>query len=219
MSTWISKATSLLAAMTLLAGCLEDGGFALGSAPQTRMAVAGGTVTVAGPDGYCVDRGASRDAGGSSFVLLASCPAVTGRDDLPAPPFPALLTATVAAPEVGAGPVSDQSAALRRYFGSSTGRSALARDGDPGNVDVIRTLSRDGLFVIQARDSSPDETGALGQAHWRAIFDAGGHVVSASVVALSERPLSDDAGLALVTEFAERIRRATLAVSDTDALE
>lgn len=219
MSTWTCKAIGLLAALTLLAGCLEDGGFALGPAPQTRMAVAGGAVTVAGPDGYCIDSGASRDARGSAFVMMASCPVVTRRADLPAPPFPALLTATVAAPQQGAGPVAGQTAALRRYFGSATGRAALARDGDPGNVDVIQMLNRDGLFVIHARDASADETGALGEEHWRAIFDAGGHVVSASVVALADRPLSDDAGLALVTEFAQAIRRATRASRAAGAAE
>ncbi|MHC0052150.1 hypothetical protein [Actibacterium sp. D379-3] len=201
MSIWISRAcpapAALLSLVLILSGCMQVPG---GTAPE-KIAVAQGDVVVAGPRGYCVDTRAT----GGDFVLLASCASVTGDADAPRPRVPALLTATVTQQTTGEAPISAQTGQLKAFFASPAGRAALARDGRAESVRVIRTSTRDGVFIIHARDSSPDSTPGLSEDVWRAIFDVNGQIVSASVSALEGHPISDDAGLATLSGFAARI--------------
>lgn len=211
MSTWTSKRlAAAAAALLVLAGCAG-----LGASPPKTRAVAGGAVIVAGPRGYCIDPFGSRERGESSFVLLASCAAISGDATIPRPLFPALLTATVTPKPPGTGPVAEQGAALERYFATPQGRAAMARDGTPESVEIVETLSRDGLFIVHARDRTTAADDAMTPDRWRAIFDLNGQIVSASATTTDNRPFSRAAGLALILRFARSIHEATRAGAPT----
>jgi hypothetical protein len=182
------------------------------NAPQ-RLSVAGGAVVVAGPEGYCVDRPASRNAEAGAFVLVASCAALSRKSNAPRPRVPALLTASVTgAPPAGAD-LARQVARMKAFFASAEGRAALARDGRAESIEIIQMFARDGAFLIHARDASAGAAPALGPEYWRAIFEVNGRMVTASVAAFADRPISDDAGQATLTLFVARIRAESAAAA------
>ncbi|MGC9418127.1 MAG: hypothetical protein ACP5EN_04060 [Rhodovulum sp.] len=220
MPTWISDprraGRPVLAGLVALAlaGCVGGGPQAtagLGGLLQSRAApqkvtVADDTVAIAGPRGFCIDRTATRDGGQGAFVLMASCAAISGRRNAPVPATDALLTASVAANPGPGGTPEDRALVLARFFGTEEGRAALARDGRASSVEVVEMFDRDGLFVLRARDRSAGLGAGLRDDYWRAIFDVNGRIVTASVVGFDDRPISDKAGLAVLRDFAARIR-------------
>ncbi len=179
------------------------------SSPVDRVSVAGNQVTVAGPNGYCVDRSATRARLQPAFVMMASCAAVSRNADAPAPRVPALLTATVAQ-EPAPTPASQiEIEQMRAFFASSPGRAALARDGRPDSVEILDMFRQSDVFFIHASDQSAAAETNLRDDYWRAIFDVNGRTVSASLFVFRNRPISDDAGLSTLNEFASRIRAAS----------
>lgn len=223
MSIWTSKpAWAGVLSLALLSGCLDGGGGDVSAnrpgvlfsrAAPEKMAVAGGDVIVAGPQGFCVDKPASRSSDAHAFVLLASCAAITKDGNAPRPRVQALLTASVTgdAPE---GPsLAEQAESMRAFFGSEAGRAALARDGRADSVRIIDMFAHDGAFLIHASDTSEDISPGLNAEYWRAIFDVNGRLVSASVVAFDDRPFSDEAGQRMLARFAARIRHESSTVA------
>ena len=182
------------------------------NAPQ-RLSVAGGAVVVAGPEGYCVDRPASRSAEASAFVLVASCAALTRQPNAPRPLAPALLTASVTGAVPAGTDLAGQAARMKAFFASAEGRAALARDGRAESIEIIQMYARDGAFLIHARDRSAGAAPALGPEYWRAIFEVNGRMVTASVAPFADRPISDDAGQVTLTLFVARIRAESAAAA------
>ena len=213
-SIWISDlirpGKALLGAL-LLSGCMDGGGDIVNrfSSATDKVSVAGNAVTVAGPRGYCVDRSVTRARVQPAFVMLASCAAISRKTDAPSPNVPALLTATVAAPSAPAPVSDDQAARLRAFFSSSAGHAALARDGQPDSVEILDMFPQSGAFFIHASDRSGGDASNLRHDYWRAIFNVNGRTVSATVFAFRNRPISDDAGLNMLSEFTHRIRAAS----------
>ena len=216
MFTWIFNIKRALAGVTLLAlvsGCSETlpTGFAVTRKAPEKMSVAGNTVVIGGPKGYCVDRGVSRDSAENAFVLLASCAAISGDEAAERPRVPTVLAVSVFEQSEGGLAVKDQADRLAGFFESSEGRAVLARDGRAESVQVVDTFLRNGAFVIHARDNSEDAGTGLGQEHWRAIFDVNGHIVSASVLALRDRPISGNTGATILEYLVTRIRAESTA--------
>ncbi|MDY6861306.1 MAG: hypothetical protein SWN98_18445 [Pseudomonadota bacterium] len=218
MSIWTSKIRAALAgfsALALLSGCTDGGllattglgGQAFSRQAPERLPVPGSAVVVAGPAGYCIDTGASSVSEGDSFVLLASCAAVTHDPEARRPLFPALLTVSVFEPPVGDTPLTDEHAQLAAFFTSDEGRAALSRDGDPATVELISTDTQGGAFFLHAREQSSDARPGLGADHWRAIFTVNGQRVSASVLSLRDHPLAAGAGRDTLNTLVARIRR------------
>ncbi|MBC7141608.1 MAG: hypothetical protein H5U18_05565, partial [Rhodobacteraceae bacterium] len=72
MSTWISKAGRIASACLALGACVPGAPLAPGGTATRAMAVSGGAVVVTGPQGYCIDRSASRDRPDGAFVLFGT---------------------------------------------------------------------------------------------------------------------------------------------------
>ncbi len=217
MSTWTSKSALTAAAAALaLAGCaggldLTAGGFgAATSAPKT-LAVAGRSVVVAGPDGYCIDRSVSKVAGKSAFVVMASCASITGVAEAGTPLFPALLTAAVTRTEVG-GPLPD-AAELKTFVASEAGRAALARDGRAASVDILESQRNDDAFLIRLRDRSHGGVENVDEVYWRGLAVLNGQLLTISVLSFPDAPLTANQGLATLRAFLARIRAESSAAS------
>lgn len=203
MSMPTSRSGVFLGALLALSACI-DAAANLGP-PLRSLAVADGAVTVSGPSGYCVDRRLSQAGSGEAFVVLGSCAALADGGEAPAGP-PALLTATVSGAQVPAAPGPD---ALERFLRSEPGRSALARDGRAESVTILRARREQGLLLLQIRDTSPGGIGrSTDSAYWRAVFAVRGRLVTATVLAFDDRPLSSDLGFRLLGQFVARLRAA-----------
>ena len=191
----------LFAAVLALSACI-DGGASLGP-PQFSVASAGGAVTIAGPGGYCVDRQLSRVQNSDSFVVLGSCAALAEGGVAPAG-APAILTATVSGAPASAVPGP---AALETFLRSEDGRRTLARDNRAESVTILRTRSDNGTLMLNIRDTSPGGIGrGTEDAYWRAVFAVRDRLVTATVLAFSERPLTAEGGFRLLGRFVARIR-------------
>ncbi len=200
-----------IAGLTVLAACsglpqvTRGIGLAfLGRAPE-KVPVADKAVIVAGPPGFCIDRDETRESGGAAFVLLGSCASISGRAGKASPVTEAVLTASVSA-QNGAS-VSGAMDQLAGYFKTSAGRAALARDGNAESVEVLDSRQTNGVFLLKARDDSPNPATGLAPEYWRALFDLNGRLLTLSILEFEDKPMSDDAAVATLLAFVERMRR------------
>lgn len=191
MSTWISRAISFLA-LAAIAACA--GTADVNRRPPDRILVAE-NVVVAGPPGYCVDPDATRDRGGSVFVLLGSCASIAGRADLETPLEPGLLTVVVADARTS-GVLDDASPdLLDAFFRSPVGRASLSSDGRSDSIEILETRAENGIVFVRARDLGDRRPRWIHRESWRTLFDLNGHLVTAAVTGLESAPLTPDAGL------------------------
>ncbi len=208
-----------LASLTILSGCLgTGGGFALPRSAPEQIRVANKEVLIAGPKGFCIDPTETRDEGDSAFVLLGSCAAIANSRSKPHPKVPAILTATVSRKSTNP-PITDSMPALTDFFTTKAGRAALSRDGNADTVEVVKTLDRDGVFYIRARDSSSDTLAGAADEYWRALFDVNGRIVSASVFGLRERPIDSKKGFEVLQGFTNRLRAENTSGPDITVAE
>lgn len=209
MSTWTSRTGLLLAAGLGLAAC--DGGDIVGmglglsrSAPQA-IAVAGDSVVVAGPPGYCVDRAASRD-GQKAFVLLGSCASLTRSADSPSPAEPGIVTVVVSSDPAAYIDVDSSLPALTAFMKSDQGKAVLSRSGRSADVEVLGTRSQEGVLFLRLRDRSGGPLAGAAPDYWRAILDVNDKLVTISVLGFDDSPMSEAAGFAAIATAAARIR-------------
>lgn len=201
----VRGAVAVATAGVVLSACIETAplqqaatrGLQPTSGPQ-QIRVLGDAIAVTGPAGYCVDPEATQDSGVEAFVLLVRC-----RGTLrPAPVLSAAITGTPA-------PDSNDPTQLRRlteFLSTAPGRAQLSRSGDPHDVSVLRASYLDGAIWLLIEDrGNPD---SFDDIYWRAILPVSGRIVTLSVLAASEHPFDESAGLALLTRFVMRMRSA-----------
>lgn len=180
----------LVAACAVLAGCLPQPGslaFRAGAAPVAAVRVSGNDVTIAGPEGYCVDPTSSRERAEGSFVMLGSCATLRGAGE--GPGKPTVLTALVSPrsdPPLVPGP-----AQLESFFRSRAGKAALAHDGDAGSVTLLRFSAEGPVLYLKLRDRSTDRPAALSDISWRAVFPMKDRLVALSVTGHDDLPVAD----------------------------
>ncbi len=200
MSTWISRARR---ASALILGLAIGPGWPGTASADTRgpdqVAVAGGAVSVAGPNGFCVDTAASRSGSLKAFVLFLPCAKATE---------PAILTASV----LTGGPADQPSAvvlpAMAAFFRSDAGRAALSRSGRAHDVRITDMRSVGPVLYLRLSDRSAAQSQPVDPDYWRAVMLVKGRIVTLSVLALAERPLNPDARRRLLETFVARVRRA-----------
>ena len=207
MSTWISEppriALAALAALLVLAGCFETealsriGPRAAGSGPGA-ITVLDGAVTVAGPDGFCVDESATREAGDNAFVLLRHCRGSRGP----------VLSVTVTDQRVPAGDRSAQLDALAAFLATEAGRGQLSRRGRAGDVAIDQIGLREGTLWLHLTDIGNPESFEAG--YWRSVLPVAGRLVTLSAMSLREAPSSRAAGERAMGALIDTLRRRNL---------
>lgn len=203
----IIASLGLLALTASLAGCVAEGtGLAKGKPAPARMAVSGGAVVIGGPQGYCVDTGASRDGQDAAFVLLGSCASISGSFGAISPKRPGVLTASVAAGQADAQTFAGSFPATARFLSSPAGRAALSRAGKADSVAIKSITSAGEVMYIHAADKAPAPGQDLDADYWRAILVVKGRVVTLSVLALSDKPLAPEAKKTLLEGFVAKVR-------------
>lgn len=212
MSTWINRArrgavatASAIAVAGLLSACVMPAGLGTrASAPRT-VAVAGGTLQIGAPQGFCVDQSTLRDDGASAFVLFGNCAALSGNPADPRPAHPVVLTAAVSSgAEIG--DLKDSFPQMEGFFRSDAGRAALSRDGTAKTVEVLDVRTEEDLLLVRLSDSAPMGGAAVAETYWRAITAVKGRILSIAVLPLKDRPTEDAAQLEILRQFAARIR-------------
>lgn len=194
------KRAIILAAVLGIAACTMG-------PPVTRLDVAGGTVTVAAPAGYCIDRSATRDTRQGTFLLLGSCAAMTATGATDAVPVaPLVLTALVSDPLRTE--TAPDAASLSQYVRSDNGRASLSRSGQAQTVSIQQSETRNGVLYMKIRDRSPGGDAALSQDTWRAFLPMADRVVVLSAQSLIDQPVSSDAARSVLRTFVATVQAA-----------
>ncbi|SNS23473.1 dihydroxy-acid dehydratase [Antarctobacter heliothermus] len=155
-------------------------------APLARASLAGGDVTVAGPDGYCVDPSTRRSAPERGFALIASCYILSG-GKAGRPVVPMLVTVTV-------GPRGD-STDLPTPKALAQAANAVLLDGNASSGRVTAHLADGGDGMFEGSDPR----------YWRAAFLQGDRMVGLALYAPRGSALAGDQGEAMITRVKDRI--------------
>ena len=221
-SIWTSRVKPIgLAACLALAGC--GGGFdgsvlstsnggsgsslfgaLTGNAGQREATVGGARVKIAGPNGFCVDPEYRKASGDTTFVLLASCAAITGSSRAKSPAYPAVLLASVGEPT--SSPVTADLGDLDGLLRSDTGRGLLSRANDPSTVQVLESFAMDETLFVRVRDTSPNDQPGLSDEYWRAITDVKRSGVTLSVMGPSSQPMGANEGLQILRSYVAEVK-------------
>lgn len=207
----VSRLPVMFLALLAATACVQDpdvskanGTFGFLRGAPEKVVVAGKSVVIAGPPGYCVNSSATRNSESGAFVLLGSCASIANSARATAPQSPGLLTASISG--ASGATIGDSLDRLEAFFRSDSGRAALARDGTTDSVRILRAHQQDDAFYIHARDTSAGGVNGISQDYWRGLFDINGRIVTVSVVGFKARPMSDENGLSTLDAFAARIR-------------
>ena len=200
-----SRLLGLLGVALVLSGCFENTALeraasrvGLAASGPASVSVLDGAVTVAGPEAYCIDDEATREAQAQAFVLLARCR--TSRQPSP------VLSATVsgqAAPGSGSRQALQQ---LADYLATPAGRAQLSRSGEAGDVRIDQVLRQDGALWLRIHDEGNPDT--LQPGYWRAIMPLAERVVTLSVMSAREHPVGSEAELQALRDFVASMRAA-----------
>jgi hypothetical protein len=150
-----------------------------------EISVLKGAITVAAPQGYCIDKKASVAVGSATVLLIGRCNA---QGKVAA----AVVTLTIGGP-ASAGVLVAGPKALADFFASAAGRKVLARDGDPDHVQIVQTQSADRGLLLHLRDQVAGD-------YWRAITAIKGRLVTISASGVAGAPLTSAQARALVTD-------------------
>ena len=168
--------------MLAVTGCT----LTLPSAGLRELTVLDGAVRVAAPPGYCIDKDASVALGPAVVVMIGRC-TYGGRVAA------AVVTLTIGAP-ASAGVLVEGPDVLGTFFTSAQGRRILARDGNPGHVQILKQQVFAGALLLHLDDR-------ISGAYWRAITAIKGRLVTISASGTAQAPLTAAQGLALVQDM------------------
>ncbi|MCC7319851.1 MAG: hypothetical protein IT542_02625 [Rubellimicrobium sp.] len=194
----------LLAVLGLM---LAAGPVAAQSSAPTSAVVADGELTLAAPRGFCVDKGASRSDGEGSFILFGSCAALANSTSAARPKLPAILTASALPGAATAAEFAASFPSMAKFLSSDTGRAALSRSGKARTVRIRQIIAMKDVLYLNATDTSKGEHGEQFEPdYWRALFIVNGQIVTLSVLALDDMPLTSDAKRALLEKFVAKVK-------------
>lgn len=187
----------ILGALALLGACV-----ALPGGGVQTLDVAGGAVTVQGPEGFCVDTRTSRP--GRGFAVLASCALVS--DMAVVPGIEGLITVQVG--DAGSALVAGSERDLVSLLQSPTGAALLAGNGDAGSIDLDFVDNSPGLVLVHFTDSAAPMVPGVEALEWRAFLDLGDRLATIGVRGFARDPLGRDEGLRLLNRAVFALRAA-----------
>jgi len=170
------------------------------------MSVADGAVTIAGPQGYCIDPSASHEEKSGSFILLGSCASLAGSADRARPKTAAILTATISPSGAGEADLSSFFPTMAKFLQSDSGRAALSRNGKAKTVKILKIASVGDVMFVSVRDTAKAEGQDVEPDYWRALFSLNGQMVTLSAISLKTMPLDQSAKRALLEKFVAKVK-------------
>ncbi len=156
--------------------------------PVRSLALLDGEIMATTPDGYCVDRRASRP--GDGFAVMAPC-ATLGANDA-SPGAIGVATVQIGPPESGA--VAGSETALRDLLESEAGAALLSASGEAEAITILNSQALDNTVTVHFTDAGAAPIAGLQGEEWRAFKDINGRLVTVAVRGLVTAPLQDGTG-------------------------
>ena len=190
-----SKTMKAIGAAVLLAGCAEIG--MLGAPtpptpPTPALALYGGDVIAAVPEGYCIETKASKARSG--FAVMVACEVIALETDRPR------LNgfATVQVGPAGSAIVANDPNGFEAFLSSTAGESLLSVNGTASTVTVGGVKQTSGAVTVRFSDQAAPPVAGLQTTEWRAFVDIKGRLVTIAVRGLAAQPLSASQGQTLL---------------------
>ena len=167
----------------------------LGAAPDVTsegirtMSLLGGDVRVRGPEGYCIDQGASNARRG--FAVLVGC-ALLSDDAAVMPSLDGLITVQFG--DEGTASVVGNEETFAGFLRSDAGRAVLSRDGGATSIEDVSTITDAGVVLARFDDTSGPAFSGTSGAQWRGFADVNGRLATVSVLSFDRAALSRGEG-------------------------
>ena len=174
------------------------------------LALMDGSVRARGPEGYCIDQGASNARRG--FAVMAGC-ALLSEDAAVMPNLDGLITVQFGDAETAS--ITDNEEAFAAFLKSDAGRGVLSATGDLANVSEVSTVSdRAGVLARFEDTSGPNFPGTSGP-QWRGFLDIEGRLVTVSVLSFDRAALSRSEGERLLVVAMAELAEANVIETPT----
>lgn len=199
---------AVVAAAALLAAC-DPATMAGSQASRARLDVAGQTIVIAAPAGYCIDPKSTTRTADGAFVLLSDCSlfgAAGGKPDARG----SALTASVSSGSLleAEGDAADGLADLEAFAASRRGRAVLSRSGQPDRVRILNTQTSGGVLYVLVEDRGRLPIAGLDRQFWRAFLEVNGRTVALSDLSFQGGAASPQGALNRLAAFARAIQSA-----------
>lgn len=181
--------------------------------PTPVLALYGGDVIAAVPDGYCIETKASRPASG--FAAMVACQTIAGEAGRPALNG---FVSTQVGPS-GSALVNAAKPAFAAFLSTTAGEAILSTAGDAGTVTVVAVDQTDTGVVARFTDTAPARVPGLQQTEWRSFVDMKGRLVTIAVRGLAGDPLTADQGRTLLDRAVAAFVAANVPQSADVAIE
>ena len=154
--------------------------------PLAKKSMAGGSVVVAGPEGYCIDPETAEGGRSRGFAVIASCRILTdGKRGHEVAPV--IVTVTV-------GPRGlEKDLPSAKALAQATGAALL--DGQETDGLVLAHLAAGGDRALEGGDAR----------HWRGAFVLNGRMVGLALYAPKDAPMADSGGAVMLDSVRARI--------------
>lgn len=175
-------------------------------ATMQRTEVLHGSLTLAAPEGYCVDPHSRQDNPDTAFVLWGNCAAIGKNPKAAQPNHKALLSVAIGPPAKD--PAPEAFPEYEQFFRSEAGRAALARSGQARDVKILDVERQDQLLLLKIADQSAASIAPISTVYWRAITGLSGRVAALAVLPIAGNDLDDESQVALLQAFEGSLRAA-----------
>jgi hypothetical protein len=197
------RVSALFTAALALAACA---GVNYAGPDRAQVSVAGAPVTIAAPQGFCIDPQGTTSGEGGAFVLVSDCGLLgvgTGRT----PPVGAVMTASVSAnpalvAEGGETTLDD----LEAFLATARGRAVLGRSGDAARTRVLQATRQGDVLYVLVDDRGQQPLPGVEPRFWRAFMTVNGRMAALSIQGFQGASPSDRDALRYLAAFAASIR-------------
>lgn len=184
-------------ALALLAACATR----IPAEDRASLRVAGASITVVAPDGFCVDPQSVDVTRAGGRVLFGDCGVLNG-EATGALPISAVLTASVSA-----APLPGDLSALGDFL-TGPGRVTVGRGSPPEAITILDREEEEEVLFLKVEDAGTAPIPGTEPTFWRAFFETGDRLIFGTVTTFSNAPLSDTDQRDLLRVLAARTREA-----------
>jgi hypothetical protein len=180
------RAGVLALAGLLVAGCDPAAMAAMsgtGSPSRAKVTVAGRSVVIAAPPGFCVDQPSTTMTNAGAFVLMSDCALLDHRSGRRTP-VGAALTASVSSGGLG-GEGDDEAATLddlEGFLDTADGRALVGRSGRADRVRILSKQREGEVLYVLVEDRGRQPIAGIDPRFWRAFLEVNGRMTVLSVI-------------------------------------
>jgi hypothetical protein len=156
------------------------------------LALYGGDVIAAVPEGYCIETKASKPRSG--FAVMVACEVIAGTNDRPRLNGFAIVQVGAA----GSAVVAESPDAFEAFLKTTAGETMLSVNGNASTVSVGGFRQTSGAVTVRFTDQAAPPVAGLQTTEWRAFVDINGRLTTIAVRGLAATPLSAGQGQALL---------------------